>query len=140
MSDDNVLDAKRPQIAWRDCDVYNVEQLWALTQSRVPTQMKIQDLLPMLDEDFWEDPNDLEGPSVTPRQVIDGDREYFREHWRRIDKADYKRWPLLVHWDGVRWDIIDGLHRFVRAYLDKQETVSVQVLDDATLASVCMDE
>ena len=99
-----------------------------------PINISIASLETQVREQLWDDESEKED-SCSPASLID---EYKRlsnnlsavlvEHpsWadriKRIQEADYSH-PILIY-KGV---IIDGLHRILHAFIDKQETISAHV-------------
>jgi len=101
---------------WRDN-----KKLWALD---VPSEtISIDELLWIFDVPFWEDE---EGNIViTPNEVLQNPNN-FPDHYRRIIDADTS-YPLdIMKNKKDKWLTLDGLHRLVKLYLNKQGTAKVR--------------
>jgi hypothetical protein len=135
MSGINVVEKEeelKPNKTWREIGTetitVDVNKLWAMSKDLPIHQFSTRAFFWILDEDFWEDPRDYT-KSITPKQVMKNP-ELYPEHMKRINHANYKKYPLMVRWDGNNWDVLDGLHRLVKAIQDKEEHIPVRVIPD----------
>ncbi len=106
---------------WRDN-----EKLWKL---EVPVEeMEVSELEWMLDLPFWENENgDI---IIKPRDVIDNPGK-FLYHNERIIKSDID-FPIDIMFNkrNGRLQILDGLHRYVKLYLDKNTKIKVRKIPE----------
>lgn len=95
--------------------LWDVRRLWKIAKALPVVSVKVSDLEFILDErGVWDD-------NFTPRDIMNLPKEKRKEdeHWQRIKKADLS-YPILIAPDG--W-IIDGVHRFCKAYAMGKNTV-----------------
>ena|SRR3989344_3474648 len=62
--------------------------------------------------------------NLKPREVLENPVKYSKEYQRTV-KADLK-FPIDIMKNKGRWLILDGLHRLMKAYIEKQESVRVR--------------
>ena len=87
--------------------VWHVDRLWALASDIAPCQVQVNSLS-ALDSDCWF--GDWCEPTL--RNVAD--------HARRIYEADLS-YPILL---GPEREVLDGVHRLAKAYLEGRPTVN----------------
>ena len=102
--------------------VYNVERLWSMVSRRKPKRIKTSELSDILTSRVWY---------KTPQQII---KNKNGSHWNRIQNANMK-YPIMLTEDGA---VIDGCHRWCKAYLNKQKTIRVHIVKDRDLKKVKM--
>jgi len=91
----------------KDTYVWDIHRLVRLAASRQPQLVSISDVSE-LDENWWyQDETDI----PTPRSLAD--------HINLIHETDLKH-PIILCSDGR---LMDGMHRLVKAFLDKRETI-----------------
>ncbi|MBD3328631.1 hypothetical protein GF340_05005 [Candidatus Peregrinibacteria bacterium] len=115
---------------WRDNN-----KLWAL---EVPTEeMDINELLWILDIPFWEDE---EGNIViTPNEVI-SNLDNFPYHRDKIKNCDTS-YPIdIMKNKQGRWLTLDGLHRLVKMYLNKESKIQVRKIPPEIIHLTARDE
>lgn len=101
---------------WRDNN-----KLWAL---EVPIEeIDINELLWILDLPFWEDKDG--NIVITPNQVINNLNAY-PEHQNKIQNCDAS-YPIdIMKNKNNKWLILDGLHRLVKMFLNKETKIQVR--------------
>ena len=87
-----------------------------------PKRIATKDLCYILNSRVWY---------KTPKQII---KNKNGSHWKRINDANLK-YPILVDED---YCVIDGCHRWCKAYLKKQKTIRVHVIKEKDLKRVRM--
>lgn len=99
---------------------WSEEKVWALN---IPTEeMGIEELEWHLDIPFWWTKGGFY--DLKPREVIENPEKY-KDEYEKIINANMT-YPLdVMQWRG-RWLFLDGLHRFVKAYLAGDKTVWVR--------------
>lgn len=113
-----------------EVDVY---KLITLTKELSETPIAVADYLDQLDDPCWTDDQDNR---FTPRQVADIYREFgptdgaakypnLKGHLQKIEQADYSH-PVLI-FEGK---IIDGSHRFAKAFVENQTTLKARVISE----------
>lgn len=111
-----------------EVDVY---KLIHLTQEMPETLVEMADYLDDLDDPCWTDD---QGNRFTPRHIAEVYREYgpvagankypnLRDHLQQIEQVDYSH-PILI-FEGK---IIDGSHRFAKAFIDNQTSIKAKVI------------
>ena len=115
---------------WRDNN-----KLWAL---KVPTEeMDINEFLWILNVPFWEDE---EGNIIiTPREVIDNPDAY-PYHRDKINNSDTS-FPIdIMKNKKGRWLTLDGLHRLVKMFLNKESKIQVRKIPPELIHLTARDE
>ena len=120
--------------------IVDVQKLWEITKNTPSQEVRVSHLWFMLDRPIWSSWEGVENPTepekdLTPRQVIENP-QLSSYHWKAIQKADLK-YPILVFWpDGEQWpiDILDGLHRLSKVYLQHGRTIRVIKVTKADIA------
>ena len=102
--------------------VYNVERLWSMVSRRKPKRIKTSELSDILTSRVWY---------KTPKDII---KNKNGSHWNRIKNANM-RYPIMMTEDG---SVIDGCHRWCKAYIKKQKTIRVHIVKDKDLKRVRM--
>lgn len=123
--------------------IYNVYKIWDLTANLDVVQIPIKQLLSILNERFWDDPSTGSNDAFSPMDVITGKvkSEY---HKKRIFEADLSFPILVLDQNEYRnilntkiydfmltdsyFDILDGLHRLVKAYLLGLLTIDAKIV------------
>ncbi|WP_410786323.1 hypothetical protein [Kribbella sp. C-35] len=101
---------------------WDLERLHALDLPTV--DLPVADLAHHLDLPFWA----YDGPfQVTPRQVA-ADPVTYRAQYERTLAADLRHPIDVVHRPDDRITILDGVHRLLRAELERRTTISTRVL------------
>lgn len=113
-----------------EVDVY---KLISLTEELPETSIVVADYLDQLDDPCWTDGEDNR---FIPRQVADIYREHgpitgaakypnLKDHLQKIEQVDYSH-PVLI-FEGK---IIDGSHRFAKAFVDNQTNIKARVISE----------
>ena len=85
-----------------------------------------------LDVPFWWTNNGFY--NLAPREVVNNPEKY-KEEYERVLNADLK-YPLdVMFWRG-RWLFLDGLHRFVKAYLQGEKIVKVRKIPQEAIPQI----
>ncbi len=119
-----------------EVDVY---KLISLTQELPETTISIANYLDQLDDPCWTDSQDNR---FTPRQVAEiykelgstiGADKYpnLKKHLQQIEQVDYAH-PVLI-FEGK---IIDGSHRFAKAFVDNQISLKAKVVDEMPAGAI----
>jgi hypothetical protein len=96
--------------------------------SRPAIQMSTRELEENMDFESWN----VGGVPVSPRRVMEYKDLYSDEH-KRIEDADL-RYPLIVcPRETSGYYIIDGMHRYAKAYADKNALVDAYVMHEELL-------
>ena len=109
-----------------EVDVY---KLIHLTKELPETSIRLEDYLNQLDDPCWTDTKEKR---IAPREVVHLYKEQglpnaiethpeLAEHLQQIDRADYSH-PILI----FESKIIDGSHRFAKAYADGQTSIKAK--------------
>jgi len=121
---------KKPEIVekyWYSID-WDVGKLWSLELTVV--ELKIDNLIWHLDVPIW--PDNMGIPySVTPRQVIDEPTKYLKEY-RRIKRSDL-HYPLEIYKNKDRIMILDGVHRFTKAWYKGHEKIRARWIPETEI-------
>ncbi|TCC40977.1 hypothetical protein [Kribbella speibonae] len=113
---------------------WDVERLHALDLPTV--DLPVADLAHHLDLPFWA----YHGPfQVTPRQVA-ADPVTYRVQYERTLAADLRHPIDAVRRPDDRITILDGVHRLLRAELERRAVVAVRVLDWAELDRIAVPD
>ena len=101
---------------------WDEKKVW---QVEVPiTEMDISELVWHFDVPFHWHQGDVY--NLTSKEIIENPKKY-REEYDRTLKADLK-YPIDIMENKGRWLILDGLHRLMKAYIQKQKRVSVRII------------
>ena len=85
---------------------------------------EIKKLIWNFDLPLWG--KDGENWNLTPWDVIN-EVSGSGSQRRRVEEADLK-FPVLIIKKSGKWLIIDGVHRLVKAFLNKQKTIQVKII------------
>ena len=100
---------------------WDSKKVWALD---IPAEeMDMQNLIWHFDIPFWE-VEDTDDYNLKPWEVID-EPDKHSVHYKKIQKADLK-YPIDIMENKVRWLILDGLHRLVKAHMQGLKKVMVR--------------
>jgi len=96
-------------------------------------KMKISELTWQFDIPFWHSSSKLY--IITPNQVLKNPKKY-KKQYERIMKADLK-YPIEVmkNQKGL-WEILDGLHRLVKAHLSGQKEVNIRKIPSSEIPNI----
>ncbi len=98
---------------------YSVSRIVELSKKIKPKQVQVNDYVHLLSYPVWQ--------PIKPIDVLMFPKEH-PEHYTRIKKANMK-YPILVNGDNI----IDGIHRLCKAYINKQSKISARVINNETL-------
>lgn len=107
-----MTDATYTTVADGERRTWRVARLWALSRDLPVFDYAVHDS-PVLDQDRWF--GDRHRPTV--RRVLD--------HMRRVEAADARHAIIL----SASGDVMDGIHRIARAWLDGRPTVPAVQFD-----------
>jgi hypothetical protein len=115
---------------WRDNN-----KLWALD---VPVEeMDVDELLWILDIPFWEDEDG--NIVITPNEVINNLDDY-PYHKDKINNCDTS-YPIdIMKNKKGKWLTLDGLHRLVKVYLNKETKIKVRKIPPEKVHLTAKDE
>jgi hypothetical protein len=113
---------------------YDVYKLIEYGNNIKPIKMETIDFSPKeLDEACW---NDLDGKMFSPRQLLNSFVELgswgavemahpeWADHIEKVRNADHS-YPILIY----KFEMIDGMHRLLKAYINKIDDIYVRVID-----------
>ncbi|TSC90184.1 MAG: hypothetical protein G01um10145_288 [Microgenomates group bacterium Gr01-1014_5] len=109
---------------------WSEEKVWALDVPVV--DMDVAKLEWHLDIPFWWTNNGFY--NLAPREVINNPEKH-KEEYERVLNADLKHPLDIMFWRG-RWLFLDGLHRFVKAYLRGDKTVKVRKIPQEAILQI----
>lgn len=105
------------------------EKLWKL---RIPVdEMLISDLEHNLDIAYLEKEG-TDDWNLTLRELIQDLNKYL-SHLQKIKDADMQ-YPIEVYFFDGSWKILDGVHRFCKAVIEKQKTIKVRKVTDEMIS------
>ena len=104
---------------------YSVDMMFAYIHFNRPNyvRLRVDDLLHNLEEDSWDDLSRDE--IYSPLTVLQNPKQY-KSEYERIEKADLS-FPIIVN---PKMDIIDGLHRLCKSYLQKNDSIKAYIFDN----------
>jgi len=85
---------------------------------------EIKDLIWNFDLPLWG--KDGESWNLTPWDVIN-EVPGSASQRKRVEEVDLN-FPILISKENGRWLIVDGVHRLVKGYLKKQQTISAKIV------------
>ena len=100
---------------------------WKAVKGTKVITIQLSDVIHMFDDKkVWE--ADKGNGSVSVWEVIRSPKNRNPKQWRRMERADTS-YPIIIskRIDG-KWDVIDGLHRLMKLYLNHKKSVKAQVL------------
>jgi len=100
---------------------YDYKKTWWLQNPM--TEMIIDELIWHFDYPFW----DIEGTddwNLTPREVINYPQQH-KVHYEACIKSDLN-YPIEIMKNKGRWQILDGIHRLVKSYINNHKTIKVR--------------
>lgn len=98
------------------------EKIWKLD---IPvTEMDIGELIWHFDIPFHWHRGGIY--NLTSREIMKKPEEY-KEEYERTIRADMK-YPIDIMENKGRWLILDGLHRLMRAYIQRMKKVKVRII------------
>lgn len=110
---------------------WDERKVWALEFSS--ESMPITELTWHLDTPFiWSKPDGYY--DVNPREVIEHPEAHTEEYQRTL--AADTTYPIdVMHWRG-RWVILDGLHRLMKLFIERQEEVMVRKIPQSAIPDI----
>lgn len=99
----------------------NEEQLW---KEVIPVEeISILELEHNLDIPYL-DKKGTDAWNLTPRELI---KNFFEEtlHAEKVNQANLN-YPIEIHYHMGRWIILDGVHRFTKAVMQKNKTIKIR--------------
>lgn len=112
---------------------WDIERLHALDLPTV--ELPVADLAHHLDLPFWA--YDDRPFQVTPRQVA-ADPVTYQAQYERTLAADLRHPIDVVHRPDDRITILDGVHRLLRAELERHRTIPARVLPWSELDQIAV--
>lgn len=71
--------------------------------------------------------------NLSPNQLIaDFDKETTHAH--RVEGVDM--YPIAIYWFENNWIILDGVHRFTKALMQKNKTIKVKKVPEKLISSL----
>lgn len=136
-------DVMPDRTAWREDVIYDIEKLWALTNEMKADEVKIDQLTWVMDVDHWSDLDGIHSKDITD-ELIKNEKYIsandvlknpliYLHHFDLISFADLSYPILLIKLPNDNLDVIDGIHRLSKAYVQKQKTISAIVVPQKTL-------
>lgn len=109
-----------PSTYSNDDAIYSVDMMFAylLKYNHPITKLQMDELLDLLVVPGWGDPM---GKKYSAMDVIKFPAKYASDY-KRILKADLS-YPIIVSYEDNHIDIIDGMHRLSRAYLQGKREI-----------------
>lgn len=107
--------------------IYSVDMMFVYIHYYKPKYIKIKvsDLAKNLDHKGWNMENEYNPKTAySPKDVID-DPDKYESDFMRIMNADLK-YPIIVSPNN---NIIDGVHRLTKAYLEKKKYIKAYIFD-----------
>jgi hypothetical protein len=114
---------------------YDVYKLICLAEKILTINIKLSDIKSKkLEKTLWTDNNENK---ISPKDFIDAYNENgswknvekihpeWSNHIKRIEETDYNH-PFIMY----EYDIIDGIHRLVKAITDRVESIPIKVLNE----------
>ncbi|MES3005911.1 MAG: hypothetical protein V4664_03110 [Patescibacteria group bacterium] len=113
---------------------WSSKKVWALDE---PTEeIDINELLWHFDIPFWEkegtDDYNLKAWDVIKHPEIE------KTHYAKVQAADLIH-PIDIMENKGRWLILDGLHRLVKVYIQKEKTVFVRKIPRSRIPEILRD-
>ena len=117
----------RSKLAWS----VDLKRLWELTAKYPQRKVSVSSLDFILDWPVWAD---AAGADITPRNVMKLRDDVYRQHAAQIENANLK-YPLLIQVDSQNKprDVLDGIHRLLRAKQLGYSTVQCVVVTESDL-------
>ena len=97
--------------------IYSVDLMFLYIKTIISNEIKIKKLLPQLKINDWG--------NLSPYEVI-LDKNKSIEHYNRIIKSDL-RYPIIIN---KKYQIIDGMHRLAKAYLNNKTNIKAYIIND----------
>lgn len=117
------MDLTIPKIIKENCINFHWddEKVWRL---KLPIEkMKVSKLDWLFKMPFWGTKNKKHG--LTPKEVMKNPKKY-SYHYKKILNADLKHPIDIIKTQKGKWDILDGLHRLVKAKIMGKIEVDVR--------------
>jgi hypothetical protein len=70
---------------------------------------------------------------LTPKQVA-----AYSEQYKRTISADLSH-PIIVHDNNNRWIILDGVHRLLKAHINKIPEIEIAIFTDNLISKILHD-
>jgi hypothetical protein len=137
-------DVMPDRTAWRDDVIYDIEKLWTLTNEMKAVEVEIDQLTWVMEVDHWSDLDGVHGKDITDESIKN--EKYisandvlknpliYLHHFDLISFADLSYPILLIKLPNDKLDVIDGIHRLSKAYVQKQKTISAIVVPQKNTA------
>ncbi|MDB5260481.1 MAG: hypothetical protein JWN37_712 [Candidatus Nomurabacteria bacterium] len=114
---------------------WDEKKIWAI---ELPTsEMNAENLLWHLDIPYWTSDDGKEFV-VTAKDLVNKAPNSTKE-WDRMMRADLS-FPIDIIYYRGRWVILDGVHRFIKAYIQGEKKVSVRVFPEERLSEIMEPE
>lgn len=108
--------------------IYSVDMMFAYIYFNKPKYqlIPVNDLLKTLEYDGWGDP--IKNIKYSALDVINNPKKY-KDDFNRIKKADLS-YPIILSYDN---NIVDGVHRLTKSYLEKKDNIKAYKFDKNTM-------
>lgn len=109
-----------------DNAIYSVDMMFAfLIKYKHPiTKIKMDEMLDLLNVPVWGDPT---GTKYSAMDVINFPTRYALDY-KRIIKANLS-YPIIVSYDDGYIEIVDGMHRLAKAFLQGKKEIDAYFFD-----------
>jgi hypothetical protein len=74
---------------------------------------------------------------LSPLQVLSHSERY-SEQYKRTISADLSH-PIIVHDNNNRWIILDGVHRLLKAHINKIPEIEIAIFTDNLISKILHD-
>ena len=114
--------------------IYSVDMIFAYINIFKPKYVKVnvQNYLSTLEYNGWGNPKIKE--FFSPKNVIDNPKKY-KEDYKRIMNSNLK-FPIVI----ANNNIVDGVHRLTKAYLQKKKEIKAYIFDGELLEKFLIDK
>lgn len=125
-------------IAWRGDIIYDVKKLWKLTKGIKPQLILVSQLEWVLNEKLWSNREGLDKDDPTPERDISAmqvlnNPNLSKFHVEAIRNADLSYAILLIKLKNHKLDVIDGIHRLAKVYIQGGTFIYAKIVPDNIL-------
>lgn len=106
-------------------------KLWAL--DILVEDMRINELEANLDIAYLEKEG-TDDWNLNPRELIQAP-EKNPSHFKKIQAVDMK-YPIHIYFFDGSWKILDGVHRYCKAIMEKRKTIAVRKITDSMIPEI----
>lgn len=115
-----------------DNKIYSVDMMIAYIHLFRPTPIKIliDDYIHVLDFKGWGTPS----TPISPKMVLNNPVKY-KDEYKRIQNADLT-YPIIISNNNI----VDGVHRLTKAYIENKKQINAYVFDKALFKKFLVDK